>query len=186
MATPPSVNPYLAPQVNLAEDYADDIGAYWRDGKVMVLRKDGQLPPRCTKCNADSAMPLRKKTLIWHHPAWYLLIFVHPIIYIIVGLIVRKRAKIEYGLCGTHLTRRRIGIAVSLLSFATASVSLFRTIEHGSNGLDLLVVIVGFLAAILIAVLFARSIYARRIDKDEIRIGGCGKPFLDSARSKVL
>lgn len=182
----PTINPYQAPQVNLAQDYADDDGSYWRDGKFLILKRDGQLPARCTKCNDTSALPMRKKTLAWHHPAWYLVFFIHPFLYLIVGLVVRKRVKIEYGLCESHLVRLRIGTGVSWFAFLTGMGSVFWMIEHPGNNDKLIgLVIVGFLVAIIFAIAFTRSIYARKIDADEIRIAGCGEPFLESAMERI-
>ena len=181
-----SHNPYLPPTVDLGQDYADEEGSYWRDGKRLILRRDAQMPPRCVKCNDDAARPLRDKKLYWHYPGWYVLLLIHPFVYLIGALIVRKRAKVAYGLCGRHLRRFRLGSAAGWLSLIVAIAAIFTMIADDGDHLPAAIVsCVSFLSAIVCAMVFGRTIHARRIDENEIQIGGCSKPFLDSAPERA-
>jgi hypothetical protein len=186
MATQPSVNPYQAPQVNLANDYADDQDSYWRDGKVLVLKRDRQLPPRCIKCNADAQMPMRSKRLAWHHPGWYALILLNIVLYAIVGSIVSKRVKIEFGLCDEHSAKRRNLIIAAWAIFLGSAGTAFVVGQKMDNpGAAFAIVLLGFLIAVIAGLVGARSLYAKRITDQEIRIGGCGEPFLEGTMQRV-
>jgi hypothetical protein len=186
MATSPSVNPYQAPQVNLANDYADNQDSYWRDGKMLVLKRDGQLPARCIKCNADAQMPMRRKTLTWHHPGWYALLLVNIIIYAIVGSIVRKRVKLEFGLCNEHSVKRRNAIIAAWAIFlVSAGIAFVVGQQVEDPGWAFAIAIAGFLVALIIAMIGARSLHAKKITDQEIRIAGCGEPFLEGAMQRV-
>ncbi|HEX7643402.1 MAG TPA: hypothetical protein VF472_14445 [Burkholderiaceae bacterium] len=182
MATQPKINPYQAPQVNLANDYADNQDSYWRDGKILVLKREGQLPPRCIKCNADAQMPMRRKSLSWHHPGWYCLLLLNLIIYAIVATLARKRAKIEFGLCEEHAAKRRKVIIASWAIFlASAGTAFLLGQKMEDPGIPAAIAIAGLLIALIVAIVGARTVYAKRIDDREIRLAGCGEPFLDGA-----
>jgi len=163
-----SANPYSPPKAVLVEHAA---GGYWRDGKLVVMPPGGTLPPRCVKCNAPALQPMKPRKVYWHHPAWYLLVFVYMIIYIIVALIVRRRAEVTYGVCAKHRTRRRIFIAVGWIG-----VPLFALLI----GVNPILGITGVLAALLAGIIGSRLVYPRRITKDEVRLAGCGEAFLAS------
>lgn len=109
------VNPYAAPQSEVVVDalLAEPGDGVWRDGAILVMRKEAVLPDRCVKCNQPAGGGRLKRSLAWHHPAWFFLILISLWIYIIVALIVRHTAKIEIGLCEVHRRKRRNAIAVS-------------------------------------------------------------------------
>jgi hypothetical protein len=186
MAVQPSVNPYQPPKVNLANDHTDNPDWYWRDGKVLVLKQGGQLPPRCIKCNADAQMPMRSKKLAWHHPGWYALILINIIIYAIVGSLASKRVKVEFGLCEEHTAKRRnIIIASWAIFFVSMGTAFFLGQSMENPGVAFMIGILGFLVAVVLGLVGARSIYAKRITEDEVRIAGCGEPFLESTMQRV-
>lgn len=186
MTTQPSINPYQAPQVNLANDYPDDQSAYWRDGKILVLKQGGQLPPRCIKCNADAQMPMRSKKLAWHHPGWYALLLINIIIYAIVGSIVSKRVKVEFGLCEEHAARRRnIIIAAWAILVGSVGLAFFLGAKMDDSLLPVAIGVFGFLIALIFGMIGARSLYAKRITDQETRIAGCGEAFLEGAMQSV-
>ena len=83
---PVAVLPYASPAA--AGGYYPD-GA-WREGNVLIVRKNVALPPRCVKCGAPAEGPLMKRTYYWHDPILYILILAGILIYAIVALIVRK------------------------------------------------------------------------------------------------
>ena len=62
----------------------------WRDGKKVVAFDKTALPARCYKCNhAASGAPMQRK-LYWHHPAWYLLLILRFLPYLLVAFFIRK------------------------------------------------------------------------------------------------
>ena len=171
-----SANPYLPPKAALEKRIA---GEYWREGKRVVMRPGGVLPPRCVKCNAPALQPMAPRKVHWHHPAWFLLILVNILIFIIVGLLVRRKAEVTFGVCARHRLRRRIFIAVGwgglFLGFLIAT----------GGGAWTAVGILMIVAAILIGMIGARLAYAARITKTEVRLAGCGRAFLDSIEANA-
>ncbi len=91
------VNPYAAHRAALEAppDQGQDL---WRDGnEILVCRRDAIFPGRCIKCNEAADPPPVRYKLTWHHPGWYVLVFVYLLIYLVVALLVRKRAQIYVG-----------------------------------------------------------------------------------------
>lgn len=109
---PAEVNPYAAPLSDEAV-VAQLVNerTMWRDGPTLVVPREAVLPNRCVKCNAPAERRLIRR-LYWHHPAFYLLILVSIWIYIIVALLVRKKAVIDVGLCARHHAQRRRSILI--------------------------------------------------------------------------
>ena len=64
----------------------------WRDGDLLVISEGAKLPDRCVKCNQPAEGYLLQRKLNWHEPTWYLLVIISPLLYIIVALIIRKKA----------------------------------------------------------------------------------------------
>jgi hypothetical protein len=163
-----SANPYAAPKAALEDRAATD---YRRDGKNVVVTPGGALPPRCIRCNAPAVQPMKTHKLSWHHGAWYLLILVNIVVYIIVALIVRKRAQVTYGLCAQHHKRRRIFSLIGWVGFFLGFAAILVEPILGT---------VTAVAAILVGLFGSRLAYPTRITKEEVRLGGCGEPFLAS------
>lgn len=151
----------------------------WRAGKLLVCTHDAVFPSRCVKCNAPAEPPPVRYKMSWHSPGWYLLILVYVFIYVIVALLVRKRATIDVGLCALHQRRRRNGRIISVVGL----VAIVAAIVLGVN-LEMWPLMAAGMIAILpwlIVVLFLLpQLSAARITKEEVRIKGCGKDFLDS------
>lgn len=174
-------NPYAPSRASLAgaaATPAEGSGGTWRDGTVLVLSPDASLPRRCVKCNEPAQEPTRSRRVYWHSPWIYLLILINLLIYIVVALIVRRKAVIAPGLCATHKTRRRIGIAIAwtlLLAGAALVVVGARDGSAAVAGGMLLI-----LVAALVSTAVTRILRAKRIDTQYVRLKGCGTAFLDS------
>lgn len=173
---PEPLNPFAPPKASLDPQSAESL---WRDGRVLVMRPDSPLPTRCVKCNAPALLPLKRRKLYWH-PGWvYLLVLLNPLIYLIAALIVRKHATLSPGLCDVHRKRHWLGIAVGWGGSLLALFLMFlgATYEYCS------VAVIGmilFLGAVVAGILVARVLQPERIDKDFIRLKGCGQAFLDT------
>lgn len=103
---------------------ADVRRAIERDGPCLVVPAHGaSLPMRCVMCNAPAHERVTR-TLRWHPPGYYLVLSFAGPLYFIVALIVRRRARVELGLCALHVRRRRVGLWLSLLG-ALASMAVF-------------------------------------------------------------
>jgi len=170
---PTAANPYAPPRAAVEAPPPQNC---WREGKILVLRPGSALPARCVKCNAPATQPMRERRIYWHHPALLLL-------YLIVAVIVRKSAKVAIGICPDHQFRRRMFLAVgwggvalcTLAGFVGASANRGELIAFG---------ILGALLAIIVGMVGSRIAYPARITKEEIRLKGCGAPFLDSLQSR--
>jgi hypothetical protein len=154
--------------------------AVWRDGKKVVARDGARFPARCVKCNGPAAEPPLKRKLYWHNPLIYLLVFLHFLIYIIVAVIVRKRASVELYLCPEHLKRRKyfilatwlavvIGLGVGIWGIAIHSLPL------GAAGFLLLII-----GAPVIGILGAQPARTVRIKNKTVWMAGAGKDFVAS------
>ena len=172
-----SVNPYAAPASTFDKAGEEANGGVWRSGKVLVLRRGANLPHRCLKCNAP-ATPGKPKKLYWHHWAVYLLVFINILIYIIVGLLLRKTATVALPICDAHRRRRFRRVAGALLA-AVAMVVLMAVGEDALAAIG----IAGLLIALLAAALLSRLTVPVRIDAEYVRLKGCGQEYLDSLPS---
>jgi hypothetical protein len=93
------VNPYAAPRAEamLPPGKVEGLTPYaglWRQGNLLVMHKQAPLPDICLKSNQPAKRRLQRK-LTWHHPSVYLIILLHILIYVVVALIIRKRATIH-------------------------------------------------------------------------------------------
>jgi hypothetical protein len=169
-------NPYAPPKARLA---VAQQGEFWRDGKTLVFLRDAEFPDRCVKCNAPAVEPKKRYKLYWHHPGWYLLILLNIIIYAIVGAIVGKRATAEVGLCGRHKRRVLIGRILGWGGFTAIVAAVWVGLGYGIEGLWA-AGLLAFLPWAIATVVVLRLIYATRIDKEKVKVKGCGSEFLDS------
>jgi hypothetical protein len=163
-----SANPYAAPRAALESHAA---GGYWREGKLAVLHPGGTLPARCIKCNERAVQPMKTRKLYWHHSAWYLLFLVNAVIYVVIALIIRKKAEVTYGLCEHHQNRRRLFSAIGWIGFFVGFALIFVTPVLG---------LITTVSAIIAGVFGSRLAYPSRITKEEVRLAGCGEAFLAS------
>ena len=63
-----SENPYKPPQVAdpMFKPQQLDQGGIWRQGSLLVMRKDAVLPDRCIRSNVSTDRKLKRR-LNWHH-----------------------------------------------------------------------------------------------------------------------
>lgn len=126
----------------------------------------------------------KPKTFSWHHPGWYLLILPGLLIYVVVGTLMSKRAKISIGLCQAHRARRRnFGLAAFALMLVGLG-ALFGAVAAEEGSYLGLISGVSLFAAVMLAVFGTRVLYPDRIDRNEARLKGCGDVFLASLPSE--
>jgi len=195
-------NPYAAPAADL-ESPADELNV-WRQKRLVIYSDGTPLPHRCYRCNQPASLRLSRK-LYWT-PAWpWLLFFIGPIsgffarhsdalgllsalswpVALILVLVLRKRAEVDYGVCARH---RKISLWLrgSALLFLAANVGcsyLVATAGSSAAGepillLGLLMLGVAMALAIGDSLLFGLS--ARRIRDGKVWLRGCGSHFLNS------
>jgi hypothetical protein len=75
----------------------------------------GRLPDRCARCNRPVTLPQVRRTVYWPNSWLYLLSLLSLLIYVIVALIVRKKAVVQVSLCEEHRKQRWPAILMSWL-----------------------------------------------------------------------
>ena len=92
----------------------DELSGVWRDGNQLVMSIDAELPYRCVKTNEPAEILLRRK-LSWHSPVIFLAIFAGLLIYIILAVILSKKADIQVPLSRRIQKRRTTAIVAGWL-----------------------------------------------------------------------
>ena len=108
-------NPYASPQIPGGYNPAPQAGGLWREGKMLVMHKLAPLPPICVKSGQPATQWLRRN-LAWHPPWIYVLILVHILLYVVVALIMQKKASIQIGLTDEWMARRRTRMLIAWLT----------------------------------------------------------------------
>jgi hypothetical protein len=176
------INPYAPPtsaelEEGLRFDF-DDIA--WRDGKLLMVRKDAILPDRCVKCNEPAEGYQFKRSLTWANPWYAVLIVVSPLLYILVYLILSKKGKVTAGVCRLHRKKRRTAILSGWLT-ALAGIGSFFFAAVVPNDMAAYPVIGGFLlllTGLLGGVFGSRIFVPQRIDKHFIWLNKLSPAYL--------
>src|SRR5438270_17415 len=110
----PEFNPYAPPKAPPPVQFQpypnqgyDPMFGLWRQGNVLVMHKLAPLPDRCVKSNQPANGRTLKRSLRWHHPAIYLALLAHFLIYVVLALVLSKSAIIRIGLSEEWIARRR-------------------------------------------------------------------------------
>ncbi len=179
--------PYASPMGFVGE-------SHWREGKRLVattgLDRTVRLPPRCVRCNADTDFGRGwRKTLYWHHPAYYLLILPGVLIYALVAMGVRKKVTVDAGLCPAHRAARRNRILIGWGIFLAGLASLVAAIYFGNDPAfrrGPLGAVFGLLGAALVvfsalwAIFATRVLVLSRVAGGTAWFTGAGPAFLSS------
>jgi hypothetical protein len=168
-------NPYAPPQSILTSRPVDECG---RDGKVLIVPAGASLPERCIKCNKPATMD-KPRSFSWHSPGWYLLLLLAVLIYIVVGMTVRRKVKIAIGLCEVHRRRRRALNWTAIASLLVACAAFFGAAKLDVDALGWIGVL-ALLVTVIVALVASSSLSPVGIDDSGARFRGCGKAFLDS------
>jgi hypothetical protein len=155
----------------------------WREGNRMVVSLGYVGPDVCVKCNAPAEGYRWRKNVSWAHPAYIALFLVHPVVYLIVYFIVRKRMRVDMGMCPKHKSRGILFIvlAIVLIFGFLLGVPIALTLMHNPpNALIAALVglmILGIFGGIVLVVL-APTLRPRRIDERFAWLSGAGPEFL--------
>jgi hypothetical protein len=165
--------PYAGPQPAVAGM------PVWRDKGAFVTVDKTSLPDVCVKCGAHGRGRRYRRTYYWHEPLVYLTILAGLLLYIILAMVVRKKATVEFSLCETHAAKRRNGI---LGGWAVVGLGILMFVGAGAGVIDepaALVVlgIVCVFGGLIAASMAARTLYPQKIQKPYVWLRGSGKPF---------
>lgn len=163
----------------LAEGAAPSPGVHmlWRSGKQFVMRLGTGMPDRCVSCNAPAQGAKLKRQLSWHPPAYYLLVFAGLLVYIIVALVVGKKAILHIGLCDKHRSQRRWAIAYCCFGVLAGLVMFFGGLADGNGWVAMLGIILLITGAVC-GVWKGTIISAAKIDKEFVWVKGACPEFL--------
>lgn len=164
------------------------VGGVWRDRNGLVIAHGRLLPDRCIRCNEPCGGYRLKRNLYWYHPAIYLLLLFSPVIplaflaFLIVALVIRKKAKVDVPICTVHREQRKRRLIVSVSISVAAVIAIVGTIAFmkASALAASLGVIAGIalLGSVIAAVVFGRMVEPTKIDATYAFLKGARAPFL--------
>ena len=181
-------NPYAAPQyaseMPMPQLQPQLVGGLWRHGKLLVMHKMAPLPDRCVKSNEPATRRLVRK-LSWHHPAISLTVLVSPLIYIILALILQKKATIQIAMTDRWFAKRRRAMLIGW-GMVLASIGMFvGAFAIGDNHGDIAMAAVllsfpVFLTGAIYGMIAARMVKPKKIDDNYVWLKGVHPSFLES------
>jgi hypothetical protein len=183
------INPYAPPAVPQGYQAAwgdlDKIpGGVWRQGRLLVMHKRAQLPAICVKSNQPSSQWLQRK-LSWHEPWISVTILAGVLVYVILAVILTKRATIHIGLTDEWVTRRRTRMIVcwvvglAFLALIPAAFGLAAATEQEGWLILLLVGFIGSLTALIAGQSLVSMVTPQRITDDYVWLKGANREFLN-------
>ncbi len=189
------INPYAPPQGPSLQPVPLEGGAFnglWRQGKILIMHRQAQLPPICVKSNEPAEAWLQRK-LQWH-PRWVLVLALINIpIFAIVAFLTTKRATINIGLTQDWISRRKMRmniawlsglvgvllIAAGVLTLSTASSPQPEDWRMATFAMLLTSGIVVCLGAVIGGSYGCRMVHADRVTDTHLYIKGVHPEFLD-------
>ncbi len=173
----PLDNPY-APPVASPHGLAtpDGAGEIFRDGEILVAKDGALFPDRCVRCNEVADGFRFFKTFYWHLPAWYALVLLSLLIYLVVALVVRKKATFQLALCPRHRSRRQWGFAIGFGLPIVAFMLMMATQENLAFWAFLLALLVG----VVVGIIGTRVLTCKKIDDGYAYLKGAHPQFLAS------
>jgi hypothetical protein len=187
-------NPYASPaiceDVVVAQiaDEADWRAGLYCKGKQLVMHKMARLPDRCVKSNEPVSGERLRRKLSWHHPLVYLALFfgiIGLVIYVILSLVLQKKATIYVGLSEEWFRKRRramwIGWTTVLLGLAALAGSIVILVNSKGGtwaGWGIPLGIVMFLGGAIYGLLASRMVAPARITDDYVWLKGVHPEFL--------
>lgn len=150
----------------------------WRSGKQLKIHRDAILPERCVKTNKPTKGQTLKRTLSWHSPFLYFLLF-QPFLYLIVALCIRKTAIINIGVSNEILAQRKKAIFGSwVLGILGLALFVLGCSHSESSGAIIVLGIISIIAGFIWAALRATLVSAGRIDDQYVWIKGVNENYL--------
>jgi hypothetical protein len=158
--------------------------------RLSVQEADGYLPAVCMRCGKAATATVTKK-MQWH-PSWvYLLILLHVLIYIIVAMIVTRRAVVQVPFCDEHKGhwfKRNMWMWGTFFLFGIAGVSTLILVgnldDRAQNDympfacIVSVVLLVGWF--VIVIVCQNTAIRAKEITDTEILLTGVSEEFVEA------
>ena len=203
-------NPYAAPQ-SMGGDgprlpSEDSSGGVWRCGRLLVMRRDAQLPPFCIKTN-EPATRREKVSVRWRPPLVSVAMVLGflscvgvaarfpqqprpPLLIFLMGIVAslsHRRAAVQVGLCEAVFRRRRRAMlgawAVGLGGLGLVALAIvmnnYNWPGNGLMGVLIAVAILTMLAGCAWAIAGIDLIAAKRIEKNHLWLKGAAAEYLE-------
>jgi hypothetical protein len=190
------INPYASP-LN-CEDVAQAtvVAETWqpnewvfRKGNQMVMHKLAKLPDRCVKSNRPAGGLRLCRKLSWHYPLVYLALFfgiAGLLIYVILAIVLSKRATIHVGLSEEWFRKRRRTILIGWLLVLFGIAALVASIVVICNsyvvpawaGWGIPLGLVMFLGGAIYGLIASRMVAPARMTDEYIWLKGVHPDFL--------
>lgn len=195
------MNPYAAPKAQLEEVLPP--GTLWREGGLVRMDREGGLPDRCVVCNEQSGERVAR-TLYWSPAAWRnssalapfamlgagiafdlpllaALFWPAVVILAIVHYIVRKKLKLDFGVCERHRRQRNVLRALSIAAML-GLVLVFLSWSPGMTTVFGLIATVGVILALAIVQSYVgvQAVSLKKLDSQHAWLGGTGKTFREA------
>jgi hypothetical protein len=170
----PSMGAY---QSSYPGGYGGQGAGVWREGDKLVMHKQAVLPDRCVKCNAPTNNEYLHRKLTWLHPAWLLLILASWLIYLIVYLVIRKKAEVDLGLCEQHRANRRAAITVGWVTALLGIGCFILAISSDTPGFIFLGILL-FLFGLIFGSYAANVVSVTKMDDNYIWIKRVHRDYL--------
>src|SRR5262249_36730086 len=114
----------------------------------------------CVKGN-HGANQMVKRTLQWHHPAIALALLLGLLPYIILAVVMTKRATIHVGMCQGCMSRRNKAIAIAwILGLVSVAMFIGGLVLASDNSRDTMAAIGGFSVLGAVLLFIGTLIYA--------------------------
>lgn len=165
-----SYNPYAPPKN--ADSLAPSKDEILYDGETLMIPKKFTFPPVCLKTGAvtDLTPPQRRK-LAWYPPLLAILLIVNILIFAIVAAIVSKKGEIHYQLSRTIAAKRRNALVRNWV-LVGAGIGCGALALTNPNPALILTAVVLILSGLILSLVASRFLWAKRIDKTHIWLGG--------------
>ncbi|MHC4178051.1 MAG: hypothetical protein ACYSWU_11130 [Planctomycetota bacterium] len=182
------INPYESPRapepILVAELVEPASGGVWRQGNLLVMHKRATLPDRCVKSNEPAHGRRLLRDMFWHPPWIYLTIFIGLLVYVILVMMLRKRATIRIGLSKQWFAKRRRailigwGLVLSSAAMVVGGISKAGEFPYAPALIPLGFVV--FLVGAIYGLIAARMVAPARITDDYVWVKGVHPDFLAS------
>ncbi len=181
-------NPYAAPEAEVLNKFQhlDAATEAYRDGKLLVVRKDAELTDRCLKCAAPVEGYRFTRTVYWHKPIWFFLILFNWLIYLLVYFMVRWKARVTVALCPRHRKNRRWAIGMGWMAALAGIGVIIATASYTRPERDTgTLVAIGFISGLVLVfggiiggVIGSQVIVPKRINEQFVWLGRVSPAYL--------
>ena len=172
-------NPFAAPAADAYTPTAgtsDSTAGVWRDGNVLIMEKGARLPDYCVKTNAPATKRLNRR-IQWHHPAVYAALLFNVLIFLIIALIVRKTAEVEFPVSQEVIDKRKRWMIVGWGGSLGSIVVMIAGFAAGIPAIGVIGML-GFLFCLFAGIIGVRILWPSKIDDQYVYLKGADEGFL--------